>query len=302
MIGLRHHFGYKVGSPNACHSLALACRVMGRDKVIQCMKEITDRSRNQSMIRDMQWLTYVPQATLDDFNTPQLYSNTHILRSLYYNGVTPNKHNLINIYHIVQYDWLLNALEQHPEDKEYIEKYHAEQTQQAASIEPEHKSSDINNDEEKDESDEDDDCSDTDYEPSESEDEADIDSDITEDDESVNDLDIRNVSAPVAPVNSLVVKANVAVLLESIDTVLENTAVSEDELNATYQAIFDVQKQLYKKECVIREKIRTQKRSKKIQEACDLATKVLKNNTIDEEGKINLINNLVKTLHKVIAK
>jgi hypothetical protein len=266
MIGLRRCFGYQAGGQNAMYSLALASRVMGRDKVIQRMKEITDRSHNQNMIRDMEWLMYVPQSVLDEYNTPQMYSNTHILHTLMYGGVTTTKHNLINIYNNVQYDWLIKALETYPEDKEYIKKYHAEQKQQ-----------DIDSENQED-SDNDSD-SDSDYVPSENDD------DETESHESYTCSEYLDNDSDNDYSDS-----------DSDNEPTESETESEDQpANATVQ--------LHKKECELKDKLKVQKeKSKKIQQVFDLIKKVVENDVIEDKEKTNLLQKLMSTLQKVIAK
>lgn len=371
MLGLRYYFGYKANSDSRYNSLALASRVMGKDNVIHRLKEITDRSHNTAMIRDMEWLQNTPQHFLDELNSPQLYSDAHILRSLNYTGVSPNKSCLIFIYHTVQYDWLLKALEKYPEDREFIEKYHNERTQTHTQTESEsdyvsHNEQDATNinansdedvdlsdnssndddseyvptSEREDESEDDDTDSEYDEEDEESEDKFDESEDI-EDEDNYNDYDendhdeeddseegessecscegcnpdIRSVVNDQPVITSRIVKAHADVLLDSLTNVLQEKNVSLQELNSTYEIVFDVQKQLYSKELIVREKIKKQKEKiqkqkeagEKLRKICDALKDIMKHReTFDtlsnDTEKVNVLQDLVSALETCITK
>jgi len=335
---------------------------MGKDKVISRLKEITDRSHNSTMIADMNWLENASQEALDELNTPQMYSNAYILRSLInYCGVSPDKSDLIFVYNIVQYDWLLKALEKYPEDMEFIQKYH--QAQQQRSVEAPNveapnveapnirtvanESHDIDEDDtddgdnnETDSGDDacDDDCDDIDYNDGDSESETDSgddDSDDTEydelsdeesattSDEDYNDVDdeyssececegcnpdIHSMTSEQPEISSHVVKSHADVLLESLESVLQKEDVSIEELEATYQTVFDVNFKMYRVEMKIKEKLKQQKDARdKLHKICDALKDVMEHKEtfgtlLNNNEKLNILHDLVSALQTCVRK
>ena len=135
MYGLRT-FGYYIHSFHKHKNLALACHVLGKNPVLNRLKEVIEclsRDKNPLMQQDLDWLNSVTDEELRALSNPPILPDDIVLRNMSYHPAIQNSEtriqNLTKIYYSVRYDWLISALMDYPEDQAYIQKLHAHVTQ-----------------------------------------------------------------------------------------------------------------------------------------------------------------------------
>jgi hypothetical protein len=131
-FGLRT-FGYKVNNPDRRKSLVLACRVQGKERVINRLQDVSSKSMNQTMLEDLNWLKALSAAELQVLyeTQPPLYSDHQILCRMYYNDspILYVKIVLLNIYENTDYNWFISAINGKRSDHvEFVQKLHQART------------------------------------------------------------------------------------------------------------------------------------------------------------------------------